>query len=246
MPPWMRLRQKALFKNGGGKKMKFLLVQLSVLVVVLAGCGESVPHSQSPRILAMGDSMMAWHAGRDQGIADGLEQILREPVVDRSVVGARVLYHLPITGAMGLNISKQYTPGQWDWIVVNGGGNDLWLGCGCSRCNGKMDRMIGAKGKNGEIARMVGDMRKSGARVIYVGYLRSPGVGSIIEHCREEGNELERRLSRMAQADAGVHFVSLQDLVPYGDRSFHAGDRIHPSQKASRAIAQRIARIING
>ncbi|WP_299961707.1 SGNH/GDSL hydrolase family protein [uncultured Roseobacter sp.] len=226
-------------------QMKFLWAQLSVLVLILAGCGETVPHDESPRILAMGDSMMAWHAGHDQGIADGVEQILNEPVIDRSVVGARVLYHLPVTGAMGLNISKQYARGDWDWIIVNGGGNDLWLGCGCSRCDNKMERMIGPNGKKGEIARMVSMMRQSGAQVIYVGYLRSPGFGSIIEHCRNEGNELERRISRMAQADKGVHFVSLKDLVPHGDRSFHSGDRIHPSKKASRAIAERIARIID-
>lgn len=225
--------------------MKFILAQLSILFLVLVGCGETVPHDKSPRILAMGDSMMAWHAGRDEGIADGVEQILQEPVIDRSVVGARVLYHLPVTGAMGLSIPKQYASGNWEWIILNGGGNDLWLGCGCSRCDNKMNRMIGADGQSGEIARMVRKMRSTGAQVIYVGYLRSPGVGSIIEHCREEGNELETRLSRMAQADRGVHFVSLRDLVPYGDRSFHAGDRIHPSKKASGAIAMRVAEIIN-
>ncbi len=228
----------------GDVKMRFLLFKLYALMFVLVGCGEYVPHDQSPRILAMGDSMMAWHAGNDRGISDNIEQILNEPVIDRSVVGARVLYHLPITGAMGLSISKQYAPGNWDWVVLNGGGNDLWLGCGCSRCDSKMNRMISADGSSGEIARMVKKMRQTGAQVIYVGYLRSPGVGSIIEHCREEGNELESRISRMAKADPGVHFVSLQDLVPYGDRSYHSGDRIHPSQKASRAIAMRVANII--
>ncbi|MBW4708985.1 SGNH/GDSL hydrolase family protein [Roseobacter sp. YSTF-M11] len=225
--------------------MKFLLIQLGVIALILMGCGESVPKGKSARILAMGDSMMAWHAGKDSGISDNVEQILNEPVIDRSVVGARMLYHLPITGAMGLNISKQYAPGNWDWIILNGGGNDLWLGCGCSRCDSKMNRMIGKDGRSGEIARLVSSLRRTGAQVIYVGYLRSPGVGSIIEHCRDEGNELESRISQMAQADSGVHFVSLQDLVPYGDRSFHSGDRIHPSRKASRAIAVRIARIID-
>ncbi|MGZ2258835.1 SGNH/GDSL hydrolase family protein [Roseobacter sp. A03A-229] len=226
--------------------MKTLLIQFSAIVLFLVGCGEYVPHDKNPRILAMGDSMMAWHAGTDQGIADGVEQILQEPVIDRSVVGARIIYHLPITGAMGLNISKQYVPGQWEWVIINGGGNDLWLGCGCSRCDNRMNRMLSSDGQQGEIARMVGDIRQGGAQVIYVGYLRSPGVGSIIEHCRDEGNELERRINRMAKADRGVHFVSLQDLVPYGDRSFHGGDRIHPSKKATDAIARRIARIING
>ncbi|WP_425661777.1 SGNH/GDSL hydrolase family protein [Roseobacter sp. EG26] len=217
---------------------------MSLIAVVLMGCGETVPVNQSPRILAMGDSMMAWHAGSDSGISDNVEQILNEPVIDRSVVGARMIYNLPITGAMGLNIAKQYAPGNWDWIIINGGGNDLWLGCGCSRCDRRMNKMISENGRNGEIANLVSSLRRTGAQVIYVGYLRSPGVGSIIEHCRDEGNELERRISRMAQADGGVHFVSLRDLVPYGDRSFHSGDRIHPSQKASREIAKRIVGVI--
>lgn len=226
--------------------MRRLMLQLSALLFILAGCGETIPKGETPRILAMGDSMMAWNAGDDQGIADGVEQMLREPVIDRSVAGARVLYHLPITGAMGMNISKQYVPGKWDWVIINGGGNDLWLGCGCRRCDNKMNRMITADGQQGEIAKMVRRIRAAGAQVIYVGYLRSPGVNSIIEHCRNEGNELERRLGQMAKADRGVHFVSLQDLVPHGDRSYHGLDRIHPSKKASAAIARRIVTVING
>lgn len=224
--------------------MRFLWVQVGLVLASLAACGEQVPADRSARILAMGDSLMAWHAGDDHGISDGIEQILNEPVVDRSVVGARVLYHLPVTGALGLNISKQYAPGNWEWIVLNGGGNDLWLGCGCRRCTAKMDRMINADGDSGEIVRTVAKLRQSGAQVIYIGYLRSPGVNSIIEHCQNEANAFEARIARMAQADPGVYFVSLQDLVPFGDRTFHAGDRIHPSRKGSRAIAARVAEII--
>lgn len=48
----------------------------------------------------------------------------------------------------------------------------------------------------------------------------------------------------MAARDSGVHFISLADLVPHGDRSYHAADMIHPSVKASRAIAARIAAVI--
>ncbi|WP_299963615.1 SGNH/GDSL hydrolase family protein [uncultured Roseobacter sp.] len=193
----------------------------------------------------MGDSMMAWHAGSNKGIAGNLEEILGEPVIDRSVVGARVIYNLPITGAMGMNISQQYRPGEWDWVILNGGGNDLWLGCGCHRCDRRIERMISADGQSGKIADLVRQIRASGAQVIYVGYLRSPGVGSIIEHCRNEGNAFEQRIARMAKQQPGVHFVSLQDLVPHGDKSYHAADRIHPSRRGSRAIAMRIAQIMD-
>jgi hypothetical protein len=34
-------------------------------------------------------------------------------------------------------------------------------------------------------------------------------------------------------------------MVPHGDLSYHAIDRIHPSVKASREIGARVARIIS-
>ena len=216
------------------------------LLGMLSGCAETVPTSREggARILAMGDSLLAWHGAIGKSVSDAVEDTLGEEVIDRSVVGARVIYSLPVSGAMGLNIGKQYRPGPWEWIVLNGGGNDLWLGCGCKRCEARMDRMISADGTSGEIPALVSRLRTSGAQVLYTGYLRSPGVGSPIEHCRNEGDELERRLARMAARMEGVHFLSLKGLVPEGDRSFHAGDMIHPSIKASRRIGEMIAGII--
>jgi lysophospholipase L1-like esterase len=41
-----------------------------------------------------------------------------------------------------------------------------------------------------------------------------------------------------------VHFLSLADIVPSGDRSYHASDMVHPSQKATDAIGARIAAFI--
>lgn len=216
----------------------------SILIGVLAACTDPVPRDSNARILAMGDSMMAWHSEKDSAVPDVMEDILGERVIDRSVPGARIFYNLPISGSLGLNISKQYKPGAWKWVVLNGGGNDLWFGCGCRRCDNKMTRMITPDGTAGSIPDMVAKIRQTGANVIYVGYLRSPGVTSAIEHCRNEGAEFERRLARMAETDTGIHFISLADLVPYGDRSYHWRDMIHPSTKASRAIAARIADVI--
>ncbi|TNF64757.1 MAG: SGNH/GDSL hydrolase family protein [Rhodobacteraceae bacterium] len=193
----------------------------------------------------MGDSLMASHSSAKASVSHGVEARLGEPVVDRSVSGARMINALPISSALGMRISEQFTPGRWDWVILNGGGNDLWLGCGCMACDRRMTRMISPDGREGDIVRLVDRLRATGARVIYVGYLRSPGQGSPIEHCRDEGDELEARIARMAAADGGVHFLSLKDMVPHGDLSYHAPDRIHPSPKASRAIAERIARIIS-
>ncbi|MFW8595792.1 SGNH/GDSL hydrolase family protein [Cribrihabitans neustonicus] len=213
-------------------------------ILLLTSCAAPVPPGGKAHILVMGDSLLAWNRLSGNSIADAVEDALGRPVADRSVSGARHIYRLPLTGAAGLNIARQYRPGPWKWIIVNGGGNDLWLGCGCVACKGKLDRLISEDGESGAIPDLLTQLRSTGARVIYVGYLRSPGRGSLIEHCRDEGDTLERRFARHAESDPGVFFVSLKDMVPQGDRSYHAPDMIHPSVKASREIGSRLAAII--
>ncbi|MEO0863485.1 MAG: SGNH/GDSL hydrolase family protein, partial [Pseudomonadota bacterium] len=154
------------------------LLSVFVGLLLLVGCGDPVPRGGEARIMAMGDSLMAWHAASDRSIADVLADRLGEPVVDRSVVGASYTYPLPISGSLGLRISAQYVPGDWDWVVLNGGGNDLWLGCGCLRCDAQLERLVSPDGTQGKIPALVSQIRRSGARVAYIGYLRTPGVTS--------------------------------------------------------------------
>jgi hypothetical protein len=224
-------------------KLTFL-AKMAAVTIALLGCTENVSRNQDPRILTMGDSMLAVHAMSGKSVSDVLERELGEPVIDRSVMGARVIYKLPISGSAGFNISKQYLDRKWDWVVLNGGGNDLWFGCGCFRCDRKIEKLVSSDGQSGEIPKLINRIRKTGAKVIYVGYLRSPGVNSPIENCKDEGDELESRIAKFADTDEGVHFVSLVDLVPNGDTSFHSFDMIHPSIKGSAAIGLRVAHII--
>lgn len=224
----------------------FRIIALIGVALTLLGCATVGPNARSTeaRILAMGDSMMAWNGGQDQAIPHVIADALGQPVMTRAMSGAHVIYNLPISGAAGLQISNQYVEGNWDWVVLNGGGNDLWLGCNCTKCNARMTKMISPDGASGRIPDMVAKVRATGAQVVYLGYLRSPGRGSIIEHCRDDGEELERRLERMAENMDGVHFLSVAEIVPHGDRSYHALDMIHPSAKGSREIGERAAEII--
>ena len=198
------------------------------------------------RVLVMGDSFMTTNAGTKSAFPHVLEQSLGIKVRSQAVMGARYGYNLPLTGALGMNIAKQYRKGNWDWVVMNGGGNDLWMGCGCTRCKRRLNRLISPDGLKGAIPSTVARARASGARVIYVGYLRSPGLGSPIEHCRKVGDALEARIAVMAKHDPGVSFVSLADMVPHGDSSYHALDMIHPSPKGSAAAAKRVLEAIKG
>ncbi len=213
---------------------------------LLPGCGEPVSGQPDARILVMGDSLLASNRDSGQSVADLLEQQLSQPVIDRAVGGARYFFQLPISSTAGVKLTEQYRPADWDWIVLNGGGNDLLFGCGCGLCDRMLDRLVSTDGQAGAIPDFVARIRKAGAKVIYVGYLRHPGVMTPIKSCVPAGNELDRRLATLASLDAGVTFLPMSDLVPHGDRSFHQIDRIHPSAKGSRSIAARIATVIGG
>ncbi|NEX47031.1 SGNH/GDSL hydrolase family protein [Pseudotabrizicola algicola] len=223
------------------------MIRITLMLVALAalfGCGEPVAQGSAARILLLGDSMFATNRASNRAVADVLEAELGQEVLDRSVFGARYFHPLPLTGAAGMRLESQYREGDWDWVVMNGGGNDLLLGCGCSLCQGVLNRLVSADGRSGTIPAHVARIRASGARVVYAGYLRNPGMGTPIKHCGPAGNELDRRLALMAGFDAGVTFVPMADLVPYRDTSYHGPDRIHPSVKGSQGIGARLAAVM--
>lgn len=214
------------------------------LTLLLVGCGERIADDSTAKILVLGDSMLASNRGGHQAVSDGLEKELGQEAIDKSVSAARYFYFLPLSGEAGLRLTAQYVPGKWDWVVMNGGGNDLLFGCGCAFCGNMLNRLVSEDGRAGAIPKYVNDIRQSGARVIYLGYLRNPGTFTPIKGCRAAGDELDRRLAKMAAFDAGVTFVALADLVPNGDWTYHQLDRIHPSPKGSAAIAKRVADVI--
>lgn len=213
--------------------LRLLAAVLSM--TLLTACLETVDADSDARVLVMGDSLMAFNRAGGSSVADALQAGLGEEVVDRAVTGAGVLGSESRDGIIG-----QYVPHDWDWVVLNGYGNDLLWGCGCGACSGQMDRLVTADGTGGAIPDMVARLRAEGARVIYTGYLRTPGFESPVEACVGLGEEMDRRLTAMARRDAGVHFLSLAQIVPDGDQSYHGPDRVHPSPKGSRAIAARV------
>lgn len=225
-------------------RMRFLLPLFMLLLIFTQPAKAQL--AGPLRILVMGDSFMTSNGASGSAVPHLIAKALGAKVKSTAVSGSRFVYRLPLTGAMGFNITRQYRQGSWDYVVMNGGGNDLWLGCGCTRCRKRLDKLISPDGTEGLIPKTVSRARQDGAKVIYVGYLRSPGLGSPIEHCRKVGDALEARISVMAGRDPGVSFISLADMVPHGDASFHGLDMIHPSTKGSQAASRRIVQAITG
>jgi len=239
----IRIRAGARCRNLFTLLHRLFLRRLVVILslTLLAACGEAIPQGDaSSRILLLGDSMMAWNRASGRSVGQVLEAGTGEDVVDRSVIGARYFWALPVSGAAGMRLTSQYRDGDWDWVVLNGGGNDLLFGCACSLCKGTVNRLISEDGRSGTIPAFVKSMRDKGARVLYVGYLRNPGIQTPVKGCGPSANELDARLARLDALDPGFVFVPVSDIVPYRDTSYHDFDLIHPSPKGSREIALRI------
>ena len=85
-----------------------------VLALALCMASSTATAQSGTRILAMGDSFFATNSAQNKAIPNVLAKILREPVRNRTVAGARIIYRLPISGSLGFKIEQQYKPGPWD------------------------------------------------------------------------------------------------------------------------------------
>lgn len=204
---------------------------LILIFLILAACGRGVP--DDARIVVAGDSVMAWNRIAGASVADVLAERLGEPVGDVSLPLAQ------LTGGRGpLNIPAQLDGVQAEWIVLNGGANDLSDACDCSDCGPVVDGLISEDGRQGAIPALVADLRSRGARVVWADYYTSPRYAG--GPCERPYQILEQRLGRMADADDGVTLVDMDDVFTPDDASLFAADRIHPSPRGSARIADLI------
>lgn len=95
-----------------------------------ADVSERLAAAPDARILVLGDSMMWWGEPGDQSIGQALARTLGEPVVNLSVPGARISHPDTEARGAGFDIRTQFVARQWDWVVIEGGANDLGDECG--------------------------------------------------------------------------------------------------------------------
>ncbi len=193
---------------------------------------------EKPKILFIGDSIFAWNALSGNTVARNLERLIDAEITDNSVSA------MPIGSGGNEGIFAQTQLGEWDWIVVNGGGNDILRGCKCGDCRATLNRLINVNGTGGIIKTELQKLTRRGSKVLFVGYLRTNGFASPIPQCGRWINALEERVIGLSASTEGIFFMSNTELVPTGDRSFHDFDRIHPSRKGSKAIAAGIADVL--
>ena len=81
------------------------------LLLGLATCQGAVSKDSQVRILAIGDSLMAWNSVLGSSIPKVIAEELNEPVIDHSVSGARMLTRDYSTDTQGFAVPYQYDKG---------------------------------------------------------------------------------------------------------------------------------------
>jgi len=215
---------------------------LAVLLIVtgLAACTDTAPRGGGD-ILALGDSIMAWNGSA--AIPDVIASATGRSVTSRAVPGAQFDNDSTIASAVGFDIQQQFPGGRWNWVLVNGGANDLSADCGCGACGASVKALIGPEGQ-GSIPAFLQKLRaETGAQVMWMGYYAGSGSGSFAG-CRDDLVEIEARIAGFAARTPGMHFVDSEDVIDRSDRGLFAGDNVHPSPRGSARIGAYLAQEI--
>lgn len=205
-----------------------------LFIGLVAACGRGVP--EGARLVVAGDSVMAWNRTQDASVARNLSRLLGQPVGDVSLPFASVTGS---TGRGALNITEQVSDLSPRWVVMNGGANDLRVGCSGPDTRGTLDTLVSEDGRSGAIPRMVSGLRARGSNVLWADYYTSPRFAGTT--CGRIYDEMAARTERMAAADPGIVFVDMGDVVPFSNGALFARDQIHPSVEGSARIARQIA-----
>lgn len=206
------------------------VVRYLILMIVMA-----LPVRAEPlRILAMGDSVMAWNAWSGKDIPSVMGAALGAEITSVAVSGANFA-----TRSGKGDIRSQYVAGDWDLVVVNGGANDFANGCGCGACFPYLDLLIDAD-LQGLIPAFLGQLETD---ILWVGYYATGFTGPF-SGCRDALVEMETRLSRLAEKMPNLRFVDAEDVIEPRNRAHFFYDRVHPSRLGSRLIGTYLAQQI--
>ena len=194
------------------------------------------------RVLAIGDSLLAWHKWTGRDVPAVMGDLLGAKVVNASVAGARFSDDSMLRRSAGFEVRAQFRNGSWDIVLINGGANDFLGDCNCGACDSVLDSLISSE-LTGEVPSFVTDVLRTDTQVLWMGYYASARLGPF-EGCRPFLEEYDARVARLAAQTPGMQFVDSEDVVTPNDASLFAFDGIHPSAKGARLIGAYLAQSV--
>lgn len=188
--------------------------------------------------MVIGDSVLAWNRPSGGDVGRAIEAELQRDVVSRAALGARL--RGGSFGALRMSIPDQLSGDSWNWIVMNGGANDLGLSCGCTGCEAEIDLLISKDAATGAIPDLIARAKRFGAKVLWVGYYQAPDSRSF-RGCRPALVEMERRIADYARTNDGVFFIDTEEVIDPDTTDLRASDKTHPSINGSAVIGRFVA-----
>ena len=215
--------------------MRWILFSFLLLV--------SSAQADTLRVLAVGDSLLAWQKWTGRDIPSVMGQVLGAQVENDAVAGARFSNASGLGRALGFDVRSQYRRGPWDIVLMNGGANDLLNDCNCRACGPVVDGLIDAR-LDGEVPRFVAQVLRDGAEVVWMGYYATARSAQFAG-CRPFLVEYDARMARLAAVTPGLTFVDAEDALDPQNRALFAVDGIHPSAAGAQRVGTYLANRIS-
>lgn len=207
---------------------------LLTAVLTLAGCSfVPVSANRDADVIVVGDSVLAWHRGTGRSIPAVVADQTGYSVSNVAVSGAEFL------GPSG--IPSQFVRNDWDWVIVDGGGNDLLPVCETPDGSRILDALISDDGRGGAIPAFINSVATRDTQVAVVGYYPISDRGGPFAPCRALLDELAERQVLMAAANPDVVFVDTTRVIGPSDAAAYAPDLVHPSVRGAALVGQLVA-----
>lgn len=211
-----------------------------MLFLALACTNPDRGDIETAELYAVGDSILEWHLG-DGSIPEVMAETLGLPMYNAAVSGSHFL------DGEGEAIPEQFTAGSWQWLLVDGGGNDVNDRCECGDCDDVLDAIISADGSAGALPDFAGEVAASGTEVLIMGYYGLPdGAEFGFDRCGEELEALSLRQSALAASSDRIHFADAREVADGTDEAMYDSDLVHPSIEGSAAVGRFLAEFIQG
>ena len=193
--------------------------------------------NEGSAILAIGDSMLAWNREEGASIPEVIGEELDLEVNNVAVSGAYIS-----ADEEDMHIPNQYAAGDWPWVVMDGGGNDLMDECGCGDCDENLNTILSEDGDAGELFDLVQQITDDGSRVALIGYFSMPQQAEEFSNCNDELAVLVERATRMSENIDGMIFFDSRQIVSYEETPYaYDEDYVHPSIEGSELVGVEVA-----
>ena len=203
---------------------------LSAILLLATAC-DRPPTGDA---IAIGDSYFDWNHGAD--IPDVVGETLDLEVANEAIAGASL--------TAGEDIRDQYVADEWQFLLMNGGGNDFRDECDCTRCADNLDDMVDADGDSGALIDFVTEVGAGGVPVFYFFYPLLP-PGTEFEPCIPVLLELRDRMALAAAEREDLTVIDGGEAVTPDQARMYDEDDVHPSEEGSQALGAYAAGIIS-